>query len=190
VLESFSTKLPARLAAILKLALIIWVMAMCCAGCQRARYKQLPEGEIHRITREFVVAANSVAPTGSEVHGEVGAFDKVANSADHIEIRIFEKREGTAYPPAVNQILQKFGAIATAHELSQDTPKEDGNAIIINYRHAGFVSHIAHIHLLGSDEAHAPNSRPAEERVTPRLAIILDDVGNDRGAAQAIFEMH
>jgi polysaccharide deacetylase 2 family uncharacterized protein YibQ len=114
----------------------------------------------------------------------------VANSADHIEIRIFEKREGTTYPPAVHQILQKFGGIATAHELSQDTPKEEGNAIIINYRHAGFVSHVVHIHLLGSDEARGPNSRPAEERQSPRLAIILDDVGNDRGAAKAIFAMH
>ena len=93
MLQSVSSNLPARLAATLKVVLIIGMMTLCCAGCHRARHKQLPEGEIHRITREFVFAANSTAPTGSEIHGEVGAFDKVANSADHIEIRIFEKRE-------------------------------------------------------------------------------------------------
>jgi polysaccharide deacetylase 2 family uncharacterized protein YibQ len=175
----------------LKIAVLVSVVAACCAGCQRSRHKQLPEGEIHRITREFVFAANSVAPTGSEVHGEVGAFDKVTNSADHIEVRIFEQRVGTTYPPSVMQMLQKFSGIATAHELTQDAPTENGNAIVINYRHAGFISHIIHIHLLGSDEARRPESVPlAQDGERPRLAIILDDVGNDRAAAEAIFAMH
>lgn len=120
----------------------------------------MPEEEIHRITREFVFAANSAAPSGSEIHGEVGAFDKVANSADHIEIRIFEKRAEKAYPESVTQILQKFNGIAIARGLTQDPPSENGNAIVINYRHAGFVSHIVHIHLLGSDEAHEHGSAP------------------------------
>ena len=131
-----------------------------CAGCQRARHKQLPEGEIHRITQEFVFAANSAAPTGSEIHGEVGAFDKVANSADHIEIRIFEKRHGKDYPGPVTEMLQKFSGIAIAHDLSQDNPTENGNAIVVNYRHAGFISHVIHIHLLGKDEANEPESVP------------------------------
>ncbi|MDP9338447.1 MAG: divergent polysaccharide deacetylase family protein [Acidobacteriota bacterium] len=177
--------------ATLKITVLIGVITSCCGGCQRARHKQLPEGEIHRITQEFVFAANSVAPTGSEVHGEVGAFDKVANSADHIEIRIFEKRGEKAYPAPVTQMLQKFNGIATAHGLTQDGPTENGNAIIVNYRHAGFISHIIHIHLVGSNEARERETVPAgsEERQTPRLAIILDDMGNDREAAEAIFAM-
>ncbi len=161
MLHGFSLQLPVRLASRLKIAVIISVIFLPCLGCQRSRHKQLPEGEIHRITREFVFAANSTAPTGSEIHGEVGAFDKVADSADHIEIRIFEKREGTTYPPSVTNMLQKFRGIATAHDLTQDNPTENGNAIVVNYRHAGFVSHIIHIHLLGSDEANEKGAAPA-----------------------------
>ena len=188
---SFSSKLPSRAISSFGIAAIIAVAALSLAGCQRARNKQLPEEEIHRITREFVFAANSAAPSGSEIHGEVGAFDKVANSADHIEIRIFEKREEKAYPESVTQILQKFNGIAIARGLTQDPPSENGNAIVINYRHAGFVSHIVHIHLLGSDEAHEHKSLPTafENLRIPRLATILDDLGNDRRAAEAVFAM-
>jgi hypothetical protein len=143
---------------------------MCFAGCRGARHKQLPEGEIHRITQEFVFAANSTAPAGSEIHGEVGAFDNVANSADHIEIRIFEKRQGKDYPAPVKEMLKKFSGIATAHDLFQDNPTENGNAIVINYRHAGFVSHVIHVHLVGKDEASEPESVPASQlRRSPRL---------------------
>jgi hypothetical protein len=140
------------------------------AGCRGARHKQLPEGEIHRITQEFVFAANSTAPAGSEIHGEVGAFDKVANSADHIEIRIFEKRQGKDYPAPVKEMLQKFSSIAAAHDLTQDNPTENGNAIVVNYRHAGFISHVIHVHLMGKDEASEPESVPASQhRRSPRL---------------------
>jgi len=191
VLHGFSSQISPRLATRLKIAVIIGVIAVSCVSCQRARHKQLPEGEIHRITREFVFAANSTAPTGSEIHGEVGAFDKVANSADHIEIRIFEKRQGKAYPKSVTEMLQKFSGIATTHQLTQDNPTENGNAIVVNYRHAGFISHIIHIHLLGSDETREQESVPeaSENRQSSRLAIILDDLGNDRDAAEAVFAM-
>jgi hypothetical protein len=170
VLPSFSSKLPLRAASTLKIALIVGVITMYCAGCRGARHKQLPEGEIHRITQEFVFAANSTAPAGSEIHGEVGAFDKVANSADHIEIRIFEKRHEKDYPAPVKEMLQKFNGIAAAHDLTQDTPAENGNALVINYRHAGFISHVVHIHLLGKDEVNEPESVPAsQQRRDPSL---------------------
>lgn len=176
MLYSFSSQIYPRLNT-LKIATIIAIVAASCAGCQSARHKQLPEGEIHRITREFVFAANSSAPSGSEIHGEVGAFDKVTNSADHVEIRIFEKREGTTYPPSVVPILQKLGAIAMAHDLTQDTPTENGNAIVVNYRHAGFISHIVHIHLLGSDEASEQGSAPpTSENLTNQLRLVFVSV--------------
>ncbi|MEQ1473797.1 MAG: hypothetical protein ABLQ96_08245, partial [Candidatus Acidiferrum sp.] len=42
-----------------------------------------------------------------------------------------------------------------------DNPTENGNAIVVNYRHAGFISHVIHIHLLGKDEVNEPESVPA-----------------------------
>src|ERR1700716_635262 len=166
------------------------MFAVCAAGCHRGRQKRLTEEEIHRITREFVFAANSAAPRGSEVHGEVGAFDKVANSFDLVEIHIFIKRRGKDLPPAVTRLIDQLNGIATARGLTPEQT-ENGDAIFISYRHAGVITHNVHIHFAGStDQSRHSDSAPATSDIqAPRLAIILDDLGNDRSAAQAVFAM-
>jgi polysaccharide deacetylase 2 family uncharacterized protein YibQ len=175
----------------LKFFVLLVTLAALIGGCQRPEHKPLPEEEIHRITREFVFAANSVVPPGSEVHGEVGAFDKVANSSDRIEIHIPAKREGNSYPPAVAKIIQKFSGIASARGLTQDPQTESSDAIFLNYRHAGLITHTIHIHMGGTDESRKSGSpAPLSAGNQPaRLAIILDDLGNDRAAADTIFAL-
>lgn len=146
--------------------------------------------EIHRITHEFVVVANSAAPPGSEVHGEVGAFDKVANSADRVEIHIFAKRAGDTYPPSVAQVLRALNGVATSRGLTQDPQTENGDAIVLNYRHAGVITHTIHIHLGDTNDTRGSVSGPlTAKNQQPRLAIILDDLGSDRAAAEAIFAL-
>jgi polysaccharide deacetylase 2 family uncharacterized protein YibQ len=183
---SFPTRFP-----FLKIVVFLCIFAACAAGCNRGRQKRLTEEDIHRITREFVFAANSAAPRGSEVHGEVGAFDKVANSSDLVEIHIFTKRHGNDYPPSVKRLLDELNGIATAHGLTPDPLTENGDAIFINYRHAGVITHTVHIHFSGStDASRNSDSAPAtSDNQVPRLAIILDDLGNDSGAAKAVFAM-
>jgi polysaccharide deacetylase 2 family uncharacterized protein YibQ len=53
------------------------------------------------------------------------------------------------------------------------------------------ITHTVHIHFAGStDVSNNPESAPARnDDQTPRLAIILDDLGNDSAAAQAVFAM-
>jgi polysaccharide deacetylase 2 family uncharacterized protein YibQ len=166
------------------------MFAACTAGCHRARQKRLTEEEIHRITREFVFAANSAAPRGSEVHGEVGAFDKVANSSDLVEIHIFIQRHGKDIPPAVTHLIEVLNGIATARGLTPEQT-ENGDAIFISYRHAGVITHTVHIHFAGSTDVsrNSASAPPTSDHRSPRLAIILDDLGNDSGAANTVFAM-
>jgi polysaccharide deacetylase 2 family uncharacterized protein YibQ len=173
-----------------EIATFLCIFIACASGCNRGRQKRLTEEDIHRITREFVFAANSAAPRGSEVHGEVGAFDKVANSSDLVEIHIFVKRHGKSYPEAVTRLINEFTGIATAHGLTPEQT-DNGDVIYISYRHAGVITHIVHVHFAGStDVSNHPESAPARsDNQTPRLAIILDDLGNDSAAAQAVFAM-
>jgi polysaccharide deacetylase 2 family uncharacterized protein YibQ len=183
-------RFPTRL-SFLKIVAFLCVFIACAAGCNRSRQKRLTEEDIHRITREFVFAANSAAPRGSEVHGEVGAFDKVANSSDLVEIHIFTKRHGKEYPPAVSRLLEELNGIATAHRLTPDPQTENGDAIFINYRHAGVITHTVHIHFAGSTDVsrNSESASATSDNQGPRLAIILDDLGNDSGAAKAVFAM-
>lgn len=171
-----------------KIIAFLCICAACAAGCNRGRQKRLTEEDIHRITREFVFAANSAAPRGSEVHGEVGAFDKVANSSDLVEIHIFTKRHGKDMPPAVAHLIDQLSGIATARGLTPEQT-ENGDAIFISYRHAGVITHSVHIHFAGSTDVSRNSAPQTTYDQAPRLAIILDDLGNDDGAAQAVFAM-
>src|SRR5450631_345973 len=103
-----------------KLAILVGMLSIFFGGCKTARQKPLRAEDIHRITHAFVVAANSVVPAGAEVHGEVGAFDKVANSADRLEIHRLAKREGGNYPPSAVQVMQALHSVATTRGLTQD----------------------------------------------------------------------
>jgi polysaccharide deacetylase 2 family uncharacterized protein YibQ len=182
---SFATRF-----SFLKILAFVGIFLACATGCNRGRQKRLTEEDIHRITREFVFAANSAAPRGSEVHGEVGAFDKVANSSDLVEIHIFIKRHGKDYPPSATRLINELNGIATAHGLVPEQT-ESGDAIYISYRRAGVITHTVHIHFAGStDVSRDSESAPAtSDNRAPRLAIILDDLGNDNAAAQAVFAM-
>jgi polysaccharide deacetylase 2 family uncharacterized protein YibQ len=173
-----------------KIVSFLFIVTACAAGCHRGLQKRLTEEDIHRITREFVFAANSAAPRGSEVHGEVGAFDKVANSSDLVEIHIFIKRHGMEIPPSVKRLIDELNGIATARGLTPEQT-ENGDAIFISYRHAGVITHTIHIHFAGStDVSRNSESAPATiDNQVPRLAIILDDLGSDNNAAKALFAM-
>jgi polysaccharide deacetylase 2 family uncharacterized protein YibQ len=173
-----------------KIVSFLFIVTACAAGCHRGMQKRLTEEDIHRITREFVFAANSAAPRGSEVHGEVGAFDKVANSSDLVEIHIFIKRHGMEIPPSVKRLIDELNGIATARGLTPEQT-ENGDAIFISYRHAGVITHTVHIHFAGStDVSRNSESAPATiDNQAPRLAIILDDLGSDNNAAKAVFAM-
>jgi polysaccharide deacetylase 2 family uncharacterized protein YibQ len=173
-----------------QIAIFIGILVVCLAGCKFPREKRLRAEEIHRITREFVIAANSAVPRGSEVRSQIGAFEKVANSADGVEIHIPVKSDGKERPAPVAQLLQALGKVATLRGLTQDPEAGDADAIFLTYRHAGVVTHTIHLHFVEPDDSSERNPGDAgQNSAQARLAIILDDLGNDRTAADAIFAL-
>jgi hypothetical protein len=142
-------------------------------GCSRHKETKLGPSDIHRITREFVAAANSSAPPGSEVRGELRAFEKIANSSDHVEIRVFAKRDQIHDAALTEHLLQSLGDVAVAHGLHQEpqspqpqSPRppepaqpespqrseaansaEPATVIYISFRHAGVITLTVHIHI-------------------------------------------
>lgn len=157
----------------LKRIAILYLLTACIAGCSRHKEQKLGPSDIHRITREFVAAANSSAPPGTEVRGELRAFEKIANSSDHVEIRVFAKSEDIRDPALTERLLQSLGDVAARHALHQEPqsakpqsqpqpepaqspstpprestqPTEQGTVISLKYRHAGVITHTIHIHV-------------------------------------------
>ena len=170
----------------LRWILIAFAFAASLAGCKRPA-KRLPASEIHTITREFAVAAGSVVAPGSEVHSDLRASDEDPKSTDHLDVKINTDSTDPSGRAAVTRLLQALGRVATRHKLTQDAQSESREGILFSYSRGGIATHSVHIHL--SPAASAQESGSAAETAEARLAIILDDLGNDRAAADGIFAL-
>jgi polysaccharide deacetylase 2 family uncharacterized protein YibQ len=131
-----------------------------------------------------VAAANSTLPGGSRVRSDSGASDDDPDSTDSVDIPILGDASEASRRASVTRVLQWLGGVATRHGLTQDAPCEGHEAIVFRYRRGGFPTHTIRIH---SAAAVTPEDVPAHDQA--RLAIILDDLGNDRAAAEAIFRL-
>jgi len=162
-------------------------LAVALGGCNKAE-NRLRLADIHAITHEFVAAANSAAPPGSDVRSEPSASDQDPESTDHLDIALPAASNQASNGAATARLLRALGSVATRHRLTQDSPSETREGILFRYRHAGFATHTIRIHLLP-----AANSRESASSGAGTghalLAIILDDLGNDRAAAEAIFAL-
>ena len=86
----------------------------------------------------------------------------------------------------LDKLLQSLNGIATQHRLTVDT-STNGTTTRLSLRSGALVTHRLEIELSSAATAKTTEElQPGQ----PRLAIILDDLGSDRGAADAIFALH
>ena len=149
-------------------------------GCRKAE-RPVRASEIHAITREFLAAAASAGVAASDLHSYLEASDESPHSSDRADITI---RPNANDPSgATARVLQSLGGVATRHGLTQEAPAENPGEIVFRYSRRGFPTHTIHIEFAPAVTQKAPVPDHA------RLAIILDDLGNDRSAAEAIFAL-
>jgi polysaccharide deacetylase 2 family uncharacterized protein YibQ len=160
-------------------------LVVAAGGCHGSP-ERLGTAEIHDATREFTSAASSAAPS-AEVRSELSASDRDPDRPDRLDITLHPSAQETNHGAAAARLLQAFGRVATRHRLTQDSSSESREGILFTYRRAGFATHTIHIHF----KPVAPPREPAPGAKAGHalLAIILDDLGNDRAAAEAIFAL-
>jgi len=83
------------------------------------------------------------------------------------------------------RLIQALDRVATANALTRDAAKSADSAGHLEYRRGGLPTHVVDITMRSS----SPSAPVSAQAGPARLAIILDDLGNDRSAAQAIFAM-
>ena len=157
------------------------LMALCFSalGCKRQRAERLTPAQIHQVTQELAKVASDAAPSGTVV--KIRRSSKAAGAVDELHIGL---RGGSEI---ADTLQQKLGGIATQHRLTVDAPATRGNAKQITLRSDGIATHRIEIEVLGARAALANDGLAAGGA---RLAILMDDLGNDRGAADAIFALH
>jgi uncharacterized protein len=169
-----------------KLYLLVLLVAICCAACHKGN-RTFSTSEIHAITREFVHAGKAIRSENTDTYTEVHISYGEADAADHIDFTMPAVANGNSDSAAQTRLLRDLGVVAARNRLTQDPPSENHDGLLLIYRRAGVATHTIHIHT-GAPATSGEPTPPAKTE-GPRLAIILDDLGGDRAAAEAIFAL-
>jgi polysaccharide deacetylase 2 family uncharacterized protein YibQ len=128
-------------------------------------------------------AAASVVREPGHIESKLDFDGRRGAQVDHIRIAL---TGGTTQSQNEirERLLQALDRVATANALTRLKSKEPESTSHFEYHRGGVTTHVIEITTRAP-----PSPSVATEAGSARLAIILDDLGNDRGAAQAIFAM-
>jgi uncharacterized protein len=152
------------------------------AGCKKS--KPLSASEIHVITNEFANAAKSEGPLNVAIRTSLDATDKAPGSTDRITITLRQPSSDAARSADRALVLQALDDVATRHDLTRSAVIENRDGLAFKYLRGDVPTHTIHI-----TELSVPTVELAPTPAGPRLAIILDDLGQDYAAAEAIFAL-
>ena len=159
------------------------VCSLLLGGCWKSRPEPLSSSQIHSITREFAAAASNSGPAGTSVWIANRADAEQPGTPDRVSVTISADLRSTAGKSAVNRIVRRMDEVASRHGLKADAPRESDGIVRLAFRRAGRATHEIEI-----AATTAILRRPENKEGAP-LAIILDDLGNDRAAAATIFSL-
>ena len=113
-----------------------------------------------------------------------------SDRADHLFVALPAGGSEQSRRESVASLIQSLDRIATSNNLTRDDPTSSGALLRLDYRSGGVITNSVHIVAPVARAASSASSRQGEKNGAARLAIILDDLGNDRAAADAIFALH
>jgi polysaccharide deacetylase 2 family uncharacterized protein YibQ len=161
-------------------------LAALLAGCKKKEEQRLSAAQIHQITRDLASAAGSAAPVGSEIRSGFETSDRDPEASDHLDITLFSSGTDPNTRSEIANIQQSLNAVATRYRLTKHSVLTR-EGIRFLYLKRGVPTHAISIRVrpkLSHESADAP-----VQSSLPKLAIILDDLGSDRAAAEAIFAL-
>jgi len=144
--------------------------------------------EIRAITREMISAGRDAAGAKAEIgyRGQYGPREPDGGpgplDSDHIFITL-PAGEKDATVAAVERALDR---VAEAHHLVRQSQPATPGQLRFDYAFNGHATHSIHIVFPISVSV---EERHNEKNPQPRLAIIFDDLGNDRGPAEILLGM-
>ena len=181
ILHCFSVKISC--AARFALLGISFLLAILFVGCKKKEGNRLAPAQIHQITRGLATAASFAAPAGTAIKLLQTASAQQPERTDYLRIVLKNGSPADANRAAVAKIVQSLSAVATRNHLTQDSPTETGDVLQFKFRHAGVPA--VEIEIVTRAAA-----RPdVAAKNSARLAIIIDDLGSDRAAAEAVFAL-
>jgi polysaccharide deacetylase 2 family uncharacterized protein YibQ len=146
--------------------------------------KSIRKNEIRTITSEIVAAAQKTTQRKSEIaiQPEVQLADAGSNrvSADDVYVTLSDASRADGLRHALDEIAHR-------HTLSV-SETNSGSVQRLDFFFKGTRTHTVHVVMPVVARSHAPVSQNGI-KAGPKLAIILDDMGYDRAAADAAFAL-
>ena len=152
--------------------------ALLVAGVSGCRKTSLPKKDLRAVTAEIVAAAQKATARKTEVAIRPDLQPGPSNSlaADNIYVTLADASQ-------LAPLRQSLGDIARRHSLALHEDSQGGVARF-DLASGGRRTHTVHV-----VTPLAPPRASAARAGAPLLAIILDDLGYDRSAADAVFAL-
>ena len=160
------------------------------SGCKKQEERRLTPAQIHQITRALAAAASSAVPPGTSVKLRQGASSQELGNTDYLRVVLRNDSPAGANRAAVARLIQSLHAVATRNHLTQDAPIQTGELLHFTLRHAGTPAlEIEIVTRAAPVSPSAGTGNPGGKAANARLAIIIDDLGSDRAAAESVFAL-
>ncbi len=158
------------------------------SGCKKSEYNRLTPAQVRQITRDLAAAASSATPPGTPIKLRQGASSQQPGNTDYLRIVLKNDSSLDTNRAAIAKLLQSLNGVATRNRLTEDPPVQMGELLHFKLRRAGVPAiEIEIVTPATSTSGAGTNNSVGKENA--RLAIIIDDLGSDRAAADAVFAL-
>jgi polysaccharide deacetylase 2 family uncharacterized protein YibQ len=186
---AFQTDRRIKLHAAIPLVLL-FAIALFSWGCKKETQKRLSPGQVHAITREMMHASAGFGKQPGDIASHLQFDGTHAGRADHLFVVLPTSASDQTQRESIASLIQALDGVATSNNLTRDEETSSGALLRLDYRSAGVITNSVHIILPRAARASASSSLcQGEKNGSAQLAIILDDLGSDRAAADAIFAL-
>jgi polysaccharide deacetylase 2 family uncharacterized protein YibQ len=166
------------------------VLAIVAWGCKNEQPKRLSPSQVHIVTREMMHASAGFGKQSSDLAAHFQFDGTHPDRVDHLFVTLPAGGSDQVRRESVSHLIQSLDRIGTSHNLTRDEPTSAGALLRLDYRSAGVITNS--VHIVAPKAAHTASPPPppsGQQDGRGRLAIILDDLGNDRATADAIFAL-
>jgi uncharacterized protein len=157
-------------------------------GCKKNEENRLTPAQVHQTTRDLAAAASSAVPAGTRIKFRQGASGQQNGSTDYLRIVLKNDSSADANRAAVAKLIQSLNGVATRNHLTEDPPVQTGDLLHFKLRRAGVPTIEIEI-VTRATPASSAQANLSGGKEGARLAIIIDDLGTDRPAADAVFAL-
>jgi len=168
---------------------LFFLLAVFSSGCKKNAGNRLSPAEIHQISRDLAAAASAATPPGTVIKIRQSASSQSTGNTGYLRIVLKNPWSPDANRASVAKLLESLNTVATRNHLTEDPPVQTGDGLEFQLRQAGVPALEIEVVTRSSSAPQVAAGNSSVKQGSARLAIIIDDLGSDLAAAEAVFAL-